>query len=84
MNTPSQKFKNSSNLTFSLAPGWLFVETEDWRADLEAGWVENGGGGDDSTCSFLILILFPFSRLPSFLPHLFLLFLNTDNRDRTE
>ncbi|KAI0338995.1 hypothetical protein BDW22DRAFT_1487362 [Trametopsis cervina] len=29
----------SSNLTFSLAPGWLFVETEDWRPDLEGTWV---------------------------------------------
>ncbi|GJE88805.1 hypothetical protein PsYK624_048920 [Phanerochaete sordida] len=29
----------SSNLTFSLSPGWLFVETEDWRPDLEASWI---------------------------------------------
>lgn len=28
-----------SNLTFSLSPGWLFVETEDWRPDLEALWI---------------------------------------------
>ncbi|KZT09213.1 uncharacterized protein LAESUDRAFT_742069 [Laetiporus sulphureus 93-53] len=28
-----------SNLTFSLAPGWLFVETEDWRPDLEGTWI---------------------------------------------
>ncbi|EKM51769.1 uncharacterized protein PHACADRAFT_262101 [Phanerochaete carnosa HHB-10118-sp] len=28
-----------SNLTFSLSPGWLFVETEDWRPDLEASWI---------------------------------------------
>ncbi|KAF8216739.1 integral peroxisomal membrane peroxin-domain-containing protein [Mycena galopus ATCC 62051] len=27
-----------SNLTFSLDPGWAFVTTEDWRADLEARW----------------------------------------------
>jgi len=31
-----------SNLTFSLAPGWSFVETEDWRSDLEAAWNETG------------------------------------------
>ncbi|KAI0771430.1 hypothetical protein BC629DRAFT_1595665 [Irpex lacteus] len=29
----------SSNLTFSLSPGWLFVETEDWRPDLEGTWI---------------------------------------------
>ncbi|KAI0270037.1 integral peroxisomal membrane peroxin-domain-containing protein [Gloeopeniophorella convolvens] len=28
----------SSNLTFLLDPGWVFVETEDWRADIEGGW----------------------------------------------
>ncbi|KAL5524372.1 hypothetical protein ACEPAF_9512 [Sanghuangporus sanghuang] len=28
----------SSNLTFTLEPGWAFVETEDWRKDLEASW----------------------------------------------
>ncbi|KAJ7140296.1 integral peroxisomal membrane peroxin-domain-containing protein [Mycena crocata] len=42
----------SSNLTFSLDVGWAFVDTEDWRADLEARWagegaprVENGEAG---------------------------------------
>ncbi len=30
----------SSNLTFSLEPGWAFVETEDWRKDLEASWAD--------------------------------------------
>lgn len=29
---------NSSNLTFSLAPGWAFVTTEGWRKDLSAAW----------------------------------------------
>lgn len=33
---------NSSNLTFLLDPGWSFVETEDWRADVEAKWSEVG------------------------------------------
>ncbi|EIN12918.1 hypothetical protein PUNSTDRAFT_42378 [Punctularia strigosozonata HHB-11173 SS5] len=32
----------SSNLTFSLAPGWTFVETEDWRPDVEGTWIECG------------------------------------------
>jgi len=32
-----------SNLTFSLAPGWMFVETEDWRPDLEGTWISNVG-----------------------------------------
>ncbi|KAI0304289.1 integral peroxisomal membrane peroxin-domain-containing protein [Multifurca ochricompacta] len=35
----------SSNLTFLLEPGWVFVETEDWRADIEAKWSE--AGADD-------------------------------------
>ncbi|PPR04360.1 hypothetical protein CVT24_013194 [Panaeolus cyanescens] len=35
----------SSNLTFSLAPGWAFVETEDWRKDLSAEW--SGCGSDE-------------------------------------
>ena len=38
---------HSSNLTFSLAPGWLFVETEDWRPDLEGVWAD-GVGADES------------------------------------
>ncbi|THH07780.1 hypothetical protein EW145_g3154 [Phellinidium pouzarii] len=29
-----------SNLTFSLELGWVFIETEDWRKDLEASWVD--------------------------------------------
>ncbi|KAI9429168.1 hypothetical protein F5148DRAFT_990676, partial [Russula earlei] len=28
----------SSNLTFLLKPGWAFVETKDWWADIEAKW----------------------------------------------
>ncbi|KAJ3786222.1 hypothetical protein GGU10DRAFT_352553 [Lentinula aff. detonsa] len=31
-----------SNLTFSLAPNWDFVPTEDWRADLIGAWVNEG------------------------------------------
>ncbi|KAF8639057.1 hypothetical protein AX17_001753 [Amanita inopinata Kibby_2008] len=38
----------SSNLTFSLAPGWAFVETEDWRKDVAAEWaLDECGGGDE-------------------------------------
>lgn len=33
----------SSNLTFSLAPGWAFVETEDWRKDVQCAWAPCGG-----------------------------------------
>ncbi|KAG1732390.1 integral peroxisomal membrane peroxin-domain-containing protein [Suillus paluster] len=29
----------SSNLTFSLAPGWAFVETEGWKPDTLGSWV---------------------------------------------
>ncbi|KAG8214334.1 hypothetical protein J3R82DRAFT_9294 [Butyriboletus roseoflavus] len=32
----------SSNLTFSLSPGWAFVETEGWRPDLSAAWAVEG------------------------------------------
>ncbi|KAL4251207.1 Peroxisomal Membrane Protein PEX28-32 [Abortiporus biennis] len=35
-----------SNLTFSLSPGWLFVETEEWRPDLEGTWISNVGADD--------------------------------------
>ncbi|KIP08579.1 hypothetical protein PHLGIDRAFT_117085 [Phlebiopsis gigantea 11061_1 CR5-6] len=37
----------SSNLTFSLSPGWLFVETEDWRPDLEGTWLGREHTGDN-------------------------------------
>ncbi|TFK78231.1 hypothetical protein K466DRAFT_668498 [Polyporus arcularius HHB13444] len=36
----------SSNLTFSLAPGWYFVETEDWRSDIEGSWAGNSGADE--------------------------------------
>jgi len=35
-----------SNLSFPLEPDWLFVETEDWRADIAAEW--SHVGADDS------------------------------------
>ncbi|KAI0313851.1 integral peroxisomal membrane peroxin-domain-containing protein [Amylostereum chailletii] len=34
-----------SNLTFALEPRWAFVETEDWRTDVEARW--SAVGSDD-------------------------------------
>ncbi|KAF9000350.1 hypothetical protein BDZ89DRAFT_1170371 [Hymenopellis radicata] len=34
---------SSTNLTFSLDPGWAFVETEDWRLDVDASWSPQGG-----------------------------------------
>ncbi|OBZ68884.1 Peroxisomal membrane protein PEX29 [Grifola frondosa] len=37
----------SSNLTFSLAAGWCFVETEDWRPDLEGTWLAAVGADED-------------------------------------
>jgi len=30
--------RDSSNLTFSLAPGWAFVPSESWRKDRAAEW----------------------------------------------
>ncbi|KAI5986170.1 hypothetical protein EDD15DRAFT_2299353 [Pisolithus albus] len=36
-----------SNLTFSLTPGWAFVETESWRADLEGSWALEGQHPDN-------------------------------------
>lgn len=52
---PVRSHSNSSNLTFPLDPGWAFVETEDWRADIEAKWSEVGA--DDCEC-FLLSWLF--------------------------
>ncbi|KAF8827825.1 hypothetical protein HHX47_DHR4000584 [Lentinula edodes] len=36
-----------SNLTFSLAPNWEFVPTEDWRADLVGDWIREGWVSDE-------------------------------------
>ncbi|EIW59366.1 uncharacterized protein TRAVEDRAFT_121988 [Trametes versicolor FP-101664 SS1] len=36
----------SSNLTFSLGAGWVFVETEDWRPDIEGSWIGPGGADE--------------------------------------
>jgi hypothetical protein len=44
--TPDGGGDISSNLTFPLEPNWLFVETEDWRADVMAEWSQVGA--DDS------------------------------------
>ncbi|KAI9568458.1 hypothetical protein HD554DRAFT_2098163 [Boletus coccyginus] len=39
-----------SNLTFSLSPGWAFVETEGWRPDLIASWAVESAGPSASVC----------------------------------
>jgi hypothetical protein len=39
--------RRSSNLTFSLESGWSFIETEDWRPDLDGSWIP-AVGADDS------------------------------------
>ncbi|KAI0647835.1 integral peroxisomal membrane peroxin-domain-containing protein [Trametes meyenii] len=36
-----------SNLTFSLGTGWVFVESEDWRPDLEGTWVGPSSADED-------------------------------------
>jgi hypothetical protein len=51
---------NSSNLTFPLEPNWLFVETEDWRADVMAEWSQVGAD-DCERCP-----MFSYSVLQSF------------------
>jgi len=40
----------SSNLTFSLAPGWAFVETEGWRPDAVGSWVCAASKSGDPVC----------------------------------
>ncbi|KAF8550194.1 hypothetical protein OG21DRAFT_1487939 [Imleria badia] len=39
-----------SNLTFSLSPGWAFVETEGWRPDVIASWAVEGNVPSASVC----------------------------------
>ena len=52
--------KHNRNLTFSLAPWWAFVETEDQRKDW--GCKGSGYGGDPSQPSFF----HPFETLSIF------------------
>ena len=42
-NTMLITLMSSSNLTFSLAPGWSSVEYEDWRNDVRCAWLDCGG-----------------------------------------
>lgn len=35
-----------SKLTFALEPGWAFVETEDWRPDVEGDWAVPASADD--------------------------------------
>ncbi|KAK7049331.1 hypothetical protein VNI00_005932 [Paramarasmius palmivorus] len=54
----------SSNLTFSLSPGWTFIPTEDWRADLEGTWSEVGADDNGwvyTNNSWLAPAPFPYS-----------------------
>ena len=37
----------SSNLPFSLSPGWRFIESEDWRKDLTGEWADAAGADED-------------------------------------
>ncbi|KAH0826239.1 hypothetical protein J3R83DRAFT_5701 [Lanmaoa asiatica] len=46
----SRPILHSSNLTFSLSPGWTFVETEGWRPDLGATWAVQGVALTASVC----------------------------------
>ena len=50
--TCSPRTLHSSNLTFSLSPGWSFVETEGWRPDLIAAWAVDSAApsADASVC----------------------------------
>lgn len=41
----------SSNLTFSLALGWAFVETEGWRPDALGSWVSTVSVSVSNSCS---------------------------------
>ena len=44
---PPFRSRYSSNLTFDLESGWAFVETEDWRKDLEASWAGDVESDED-------------------------------------
>ena len=46
----SRRVLHSSNLTFSLSPGWAFVETEGWRPDLIAPWAVESAAPSASVC----------------------------------
>ena len=47
----------SGNLTFPLAPGWAFVESEDWRKDVQCAW--SGCGGDAGMSRYFFCFCFP-------------------------
>lgn len=50
----------SSNLTFTLEPGWHFVQTEDWRLDVDATWTAQGGDSSMHLLSTSLVILMTF------------------------
>ncbi|KAM6488964.1 hypothetical protein JOM56_015600 [Amanita muscaria] len=41
-----EEYAGVDRLTFPLAPGWSFVDTEDWRKDISAEWALALGDGD--------------------------------------
>ncbi len=51
--THSTHLDHSSNLTFSLAPGWAFVETEDWRKDIQCAWAPCSGDPGAFVCGWV-------------------------------
>lgn len=61
----------SSNLTFSLAPGWRFVESEDWRIDASAEWSPVGGSDPCALTyflSFYLQVSYSTMQMAGFIP----------------
>jgi hypothetical protein len=50
----------SSHLTFSLDPGWTFVDMEDWCPDLSANWIREIGGDPGELPSAILCYSVPF------------------------
>lgn len=46
----SRRVLHSSNFTFSRFPGWSFVDTEGWQADLVAVWAVGRAASSASVC----------------------------------
>ena len=57
----------SDNLTFSLAPGWAFVESEDWRKDVQCAWSGCGGDAGMPRYFFFFFVLFFLMSTPFYL-----------------
>jgi hypothetical protein len=65
-------FYYSSNLTFSLAPGWAFVESEDWRKDVQCAWSGCGGDAGMCRCFFVFVYVEAYGFLLAFCSSRFL------------